>query len=99
MRIRLIDPRGELPLVSASLASRHERRRIHRVGLLSNDPSRGQGSLDFRRYLGLVGAVLQERLGPIDLVRQVKPVLTRPAEHDQLEQLADCHAVVNGLAK
>lgn len=56
--------------------------------------------LHFPRYTRILQRVLPDRLGvPLQFHSEVKPVLSRPAEPGQLERLAGCDAVVNGLAK
>ena len=59
-----------------------------------------QAPLHFPRYTRILQRVLPARLkGPLQFHSEVKPVLSRPAENDQLELLARCEGVVNGLAK
>jgi hypothetical protein len=71
-----------------------------RIGFLSNEEEFMQTSLHFPRYTRILQRVLPERFSaPLQFRSEVKPVLSRPAEPEQLEQLARCDGVVNGLAK
>ena len=55
--------------------------------------------MQFPRYLALVRRALAERLGPLDVHAETKPVLTRPAEPEQLDRFRGWQVVINGLAK
>jgi hypothetical protein len=98
--IRLVDPRGDLTAASSRLAPRQEVSTLRRIGFLSNEEEFMQAPLHFPRYTRILQKVLPERLkAPLQFHSEVKPVLSRPAENDQLELLARCEGVVNGLAK
>jgi hypothetical protein len=98
--IRLVDPRGDLTHASSRLAPRPEVSTLRRIGFLSNEEEFMQAPLHFPRYTRILQRVLPARLkGPLQFHSEVKPVLSRPAENDQLELLARCEGVVNGLAK
>ena len=47
----------------------------------------------------LLEGLLRERLGVTEYHREIKPVLSRPAEPDILDRFAGYQGVVNGLAK
>ena len=98
--IKLVDPRGERGRGGSRLAPRPEANALRRIGFLSNEEEFMQAPLHFPRYTRILERVLPQRFpARIQFHREVKPVLSRPAEHDQLEQLARCDVVVNGLAK
>lgn len=97
--IELVDPRGEEPSHAFSLAPRPPRSSLRRVGTLCNEASTAHGPLQFPRYLALVRRALAERLGPLDVHAETKPVLTRPAEPEQLDRFRGWQVVINGLAK
>lgn len=98
--IRLVDPRGDAHGGGSRLAARLDASRVRRIGFLSNEEEFMQAPLHFPRYTRILQRVLPGRLaGPLLFHSEVKPVLSRPAESDQLERLAVCDAVINGLAK
>ena len=106
MTFELVDPRGivrEDGSVrddgSTRLALRSARgSRPPRIGFLINEISRQTGP-DFTAYTLVLEQLLAERLGPITVHREAKPVLSRPAERAMLERYRDCRGVVSGLAK
>lgn len=99
-RIELVDPRGEVRRdESARLATRAGLDGDSpRVGFLINEVSRQTGP-DFTAYSLVLEQLLTERIGPITVHREAKPVLSRPAEQAMLERYRDCRGVVSGLAK
>jgi len=95
--IRVVDPLSEL---AAQLAPRPGRSAVRRIGFLSNEEEFMQTPLHFPRYTRILQKVLPERLGvSLQFHSEVKPVLSRPAEAEQLQSFAGCDGVVNGLAK
>lgn len=100
MTYQLVDPRGEV--------ARADRVRLAprlgtvpprpRVGFLINEISRQTGP-DFTAYTLVLEQLLREHVGDIDVHRDAKPVLSRPAEPAMLERYRDCRGVVGGLAK
>jgi hypothetical protein len=97
---RLVDPRGGLHHAeSSSLAPR-----IGAVpdaidiGFLINEVSRQTGP-DFTHYTEVIEDVLRARHRRVDVVRDAKPVLSRPAEPALLYKYRHCRGVVTGLAK
>jgi hypothetical protein len=68
------------------------------IGFLINEVSRQSGP-DFTRYSLVIEEVLRERFARVDVVRDAKPVLSRPAEHSLLDRYKHCRGVVTGLAK
>lgn len=98
--IRLVDPRGDAHDSASRLATRVEPGALRRIGFLSNEEEFMQAPLHFPRYTRILQRVLPRLLpGPLQFHSEVKPVLSRPAEPDQLQRLAPCDAVINGLAK
>jgi hypothetical protein len=94
----LVDPRGELahgePV--ASQARPHRRHASHRFPRQRGEPA------DRSRLHGVharAGGAVRERLGPITVHRDAKPVLSRPADRAMLDWYRDCRGVVSGLAK
>jgi hypothetical protein len=98
--IKLVDPRGDRGTAASQLAVRPEANSVRRIGFLSNEEEFMQAPLHFPRYTRILARELPRRFpSPLQFHSEVKPVLSRPAERDQLERLASCHGVVNGLAK
>ena len=97
--IEIVDPRGHAPEVAFVPAPRVERSAVGRIGLLCNEASTAHGSMQFPRYLSILRRAIRERLGPVEFFAQTKPVLTRPAEPEQLDRFRGWHAVINGLGK
>jgi hypothetical protein len=96
----LVDPRGLTASDRAvSLAPRHgsvpDRPRL---GFLVNEISRQTGP-DFTAYTLVLEQLFGERIGPLDVYRDAKPVLSRPADRAMLDRYRDCRGVVSGLAK
>jgi hypothetical protein len=98
--IKLVDPRGDVAHAASRLAPRPEPATVSRIGFLSNEEEFMQTPLHFPRYTRILQRVLPDRFGsPLQFHSEIKPVLSRPAESDQLQYLAGCDGVVNGLAK
>jgi hypothetical protein len=96
--IELVDPRG-LPIPTTSaLAARPGSGSVRHIGFLCNEAAHLSGP-HFEGYTVALEAAFRERLGVSSYVRQVKPVLSRPATDHQLDRLVGCDGVVNGLAK
>jgi hypothetical protein len=100
--MQLIDPRGKELLLERRLAPRRwaisGAEGVRRIGFLSNEGEHLTGP-HFPGYTRVLEASLRERLGPLEIRRQIKPVLSRPAEPDMLAQFLECVGVINGLAK
>jgi hypothetical protein len=96
--IELVDPRGEAHPASPALARRPGPAAARRIGFLSNEPAHLSGP-HFQPYTVVLEAAFRQRLGVERFDREVKQVLSRPADETQLDRLAGCDGVVNGLAK
>jgi hypothetical protein len=97
---QLIDPRGEINQTdSSALTPRPGAVPDHiEIGFLINEVSRQSGP-DFTRYSLVIEDVLRARYPRVDVVRDAKPVLSRPADRALLEKYRNCRGVVTGLAK
>jgi hypothetical protein len=96
--IVLIDPRGAAHPASQALAARPGAAAARRIGFLCNEPAHLSGP-HFQPYTAALETAFRRRLGVERFDREVKPVLSRPADEAQLDRLAGCDGVVNGLAK
>ena len=97
--MQLVDPRGGQLAMDRRLAPRRGARKSPpRIGFLSNEGEHLTGP-HFPGYTRVLEAALRERLGPIEVHREIKPVLSRPAEPDMVAQFLEYDAVINGLAK
>ena len=96
--MRLVDPRGATGTSERRLAARPPASAAVRIGFLSNEAEHPTGP-HFPGYTRVLEAVFRERLGVADFHREVKPVLSRPAQADQIARFDGCDVVVNGLAK
>jgi len=97
--MKVVDPRGRVAGAERGLAPRIERRRGElQVAFLVNEQSRNQGP-DFFGYTLAIEGALRERLELGEVLRVCKPLLSRPAEPGQLEELRHVQGVINGLAK
>jgi len=96
----LVDPRGKLnrPDPSAPTPRLGTIPERIEIGFLINEISRQTGP-DFTRYSFVIEDVLRERHPHVDVVRDAKPVLSRPADQALLDKYRDCRGVVTGLAK
>ncbi len=100
MTFKLVDPRG-------SPGRRDPSRLAPRlgavpedieIGFLINEVSRQTGP-DFTLYSLVIEEVLRSRYGQVDIVRDAKPILSRPADQALLDKYRRCRGVVTGLAK
>jgi len=97
--IELVDPRGRRVSAAGRMAERPSLSSLRKVAFLSNEEEFMHGALHFPRYTRILERVLRDRLGIDEFHREVKPVLSRPAEPDQLDRFMGWQAVINGLAK
>jgi hypothetical protein len=100
MSFELVDPRGALDrpepsALSPRLGSVPE---ALSIGFLINEVSRQTGP-DFTGYTFVIEDALHARYRRVDVVRDAKPVLSRPAEQALLDKYRECRGVVTGLAK
>ena len=95
----LVDPRGEVVVSDGPLAPRrgHTQGPLS-IGFLVNEYNPSSGP-DFTRYTEVLAQEFRRRLDVTAVVRQHKPVLSRPAGDDMLASFRACAGVVNGLAK
>lgn len=97
--IELVDPRGIEERPGKRLAPRvGDPRLLRRIGFLSNEAEHPTGP-HFPGYTRVLGRLLRERLGKIELHLEIKPVLSRPADAEMIGRFRGWDAVVNGLAK
>lgn len=97
--IEIVDPRGEQLAPRRWLASRRGPAvNPRRIGFLCNEGEHLTGP-HFPGYTRMLEDEFQQRFGPLDFHREIKPVLSRPAEPDMLAQFLEYDGVVNGLAK
>lgn len=94
----LIDPRGRVPDRTFGLAERTMSTSRPTIGFLINEVSRKTGP-DFYAYTEVMEVALRKRRPDLDVLRDCKPVLSRPAGDDLLAHFRDCSGVVAGLAK
>ena len=69
-----------------------------KIGFLSNEQEHLTGP-HFPGYTRVLEGLFRQRLGVTEYHREIKPVLSRPAEADILDRFAGFQGVVNGLAK
>ena len=100
MTFTLVDPRGALnrPDPSALTARLGRIPDPIEIGFLINEVSRQSGP-DFTRYSLVFEDIMRERYPRVSVVRDAKPVLSRPAEQPLLDKYRHCRGVVTGLAK
>lgn len=99
MSVELIDPRGKVRTVRLALADRPGvAADPFRIGFLINENTRHQGP-DFFGYTLAIESVLRKRFHTLDVHRDCKPVLSRPASDEMLATYRTCSGVVSGLAK
>lgn len=100
MGYQLVDPRGRTD--ASKTVSLATRRGVgdgpFTVGFLINEISRQSGP-DFTAYSLVIESLLRERFGALDVHRDAKPVLSRPADRAMLDGYRSCRGVVSGLAK
>lgn len=95
----LVDPRGQVVVNDDALAPRqgHTQGPLT-IGFLVNEYNPSSGP-DFTRYTEVLEQEFRHRLDVTAVVRQHKPVLSRPAGDEMLASFRACAGVVNGLAK
>jgi hypothetical protein len=98
--IELVDPRGHTEDHGRRLAPRPgDSRSVTKVAFLSNEQEHLTGP-HFPGYTRVLETLFRERLPKVvDYHREIKPVLSRPADADILDRFAGYQGVVNGLAK
>ncbi len=97
--MEIVDPRGRVETHGSGLAPRIRRSAGGvQLGFLVNEQTRHQGP-DFYGYTLALEEALRERVEIAEVVRVCKPLLSRPAEPPQLEELRHVQGVINGLAK
>lgn len=97
--IELVDPRGEAIAEQTGLAPRvSSAEAIRRIGFLSNEPEHLTGP-HFPGYTRVLEEALRARLGALEFRREIKPILSRPAEGEMIERFSGFDGVINGLAK
>jgi hypothetical protein len=97
--IEIVDPRGSELKASHRLAARRgSHTHPRRIGFLCNEGEHLTGP-HFPGYTRVLEEVFRQRFGPLTFHREIKPVLSRPAEPDMLAQFLEYDGVVNGLAK
>lgn len=99
MTYQLVDPRGEVHGAAAEMARRPGAIPPRpRIGFLINEINRQAGP-DFYSYSLVIEEELRKRIPDLEVFRDCKPVLSRPADDDLLRKYRDCRGVVSGLAK
>ena len=100
MTFELVDPRGSVVRRNASAPAPRAGVIPDRIeiGFLINEVSRQTGP-DFTRYTEVIEDALRARYPRVDVVRDAKPVLSRPANQALLDKYRQCRGVVTGLAK
>ena len=98
--IELVDPRGRSEDHGRRLARRpSDPLAVTRIGFLSNEQEHLTGP-HFPGYTRVLESLFRERLPKVvDYHREIKPVLSRPADAEILDRFAGYQGVVNGLAK
>ena len=97
--MEIVDPRGLVAGESSGLAPRiGSAPGDLELGFLVNEQSRNMGP-DFYGYTLAIEEALRQRLEGGGVGRVCKPLLSRPAELEQLEELRHVQGVINGLAK
>ena len=97
--MELVDPRGREAAVDRRLAQRcGSADGLRRIGFLSNEGEHLTGP-HFPGSTRVLEAVLRQRFAHLTFHREIKPVLSRPAEPDLIAQFLEYDAVINGLAK
>lgn len=97
--IELIDPRGSDDTAGVRLARRvRDASEIRKIGFLSNEQEHMTGP-HFPGYTRILERALRERLGVSEFHREIKPVLSRPADSEMIARFSGYDGVINGLAK
>ena len=100
MSYQLVDPRGEIRDTRSGEMARRPGQIPNktRIGFLVNEVNRQAGP-DFFAYSLVIEDELRRYVPDLEVVRDCKPVLSRPAERAMLDKFRDCRGVVSGLAK
>ncbi|MCB0993958.1 MAG: hypothetical protein KDB21_02625 [Acidimicrobiales bacterium] len=99
MNLELVDPRGVVQSRVDPLAPRRgDLDGPVVLGFLVNERNRTTGP-DFWAYTEALEDALRQRLQITDVVREAKPLLSRPAGDDLLAHFRDCSGAISGLAK
>ena len=99
MTYQLVDPRGEVHATAVTRAPRPGKIPRHpRIGFLINEINRQAGP-DFFAYSLVIEDEMRKRIPDLEVFRDCKPVLSRPADEAMLLKFRDCRGVVSGLAK
>ncbi|MBW2424086.1 MAG: hypothetical protein JRG86_07550 [Deltaproteobacteria bacterium] len=97
--MELVDPRGREARAVHRLARRvRTAGEIRRIGFLSNEQEHLSGP-HFPGYTRILEHALRERLGVSEFHREIKPVLSRPADSEMIARFSGYDGVINGLAK
>lgn len=88
----LVNPFDETTRTQAAMAPRLDSLAGKTVGLL--DISKPGGSI----FLDHLEHLLKERFAVKAVVRKMKPTFTKPAPEALIQELANCDAVIEGLA-
>jgi hypothetical protein len=97
--IEVIDPRGCDDTIPMRLARRvRDPSELRKIGFLSNEPEHMTGP-HFPGYTRVLERALRERLDVTDFHREIKPVLSRPADSEMIARFSGYDGVINGLAK
>jgi hypothetical protein len=97
--MELVDPRGREARATHRLAPRvRAADEIRRIGFLSNEQEHMSGP-HFPGYTRILEQALRERLGVSEFHREIKPVLSRPADSEMIARFSGYDGVINGLAK
>ena len=99
MTYQLVDPRGAVHGTGVEPAHRPGKIPRHpRIGFLINEINRQAGP-DFYAYSLVIEDEMRKRIPDLEVFRDCKPVLSRPADDAMLLKFRDCRGVVSGLAK
>ena len=97
--IELVDPRGTSEARDTRLARRiGDPNAVRKIGFLSNEQEHLTGP-HFPGYTRVLEQALRDRLGVTEFHREIKPVLSRPAEAEMISRFGGYDGVINGLAK
>ena len=97
--IELVDPRGSTEAREIQLAHRvGDSKAIRKIGFLCNEQEHLTGP-HFPGYTRALEQALRERLGVTEFRREIKPVLSRPADAEMIARFSGYDGVINGLAK
>jgi hypothetical protein len=88
----LVNPFDERPQVQGGIAPRLDTLAGKTIGLL--DISKPGGSF----FLDHLERLLKERFEVGRVVRKMKPTFTKPAPETVIQELTECHAVIEALA-